>query len=374
MAIIRTVNHSDGSTHYKVAWRDGGGRDGKQTSETFDTKAEAELLRDYLNANGQSYTLAEEAFIQSRAHGPTMAEMAETHVRRLTGVADRTRADYRRDIRLHLIPGVGRIRAGQLTRANVRDWINSMEDDGVAPKSISNYHGLLSAIMNTAIEEGVRSDNPCKGVRLPERDRRGDSQKFMEPAEYKALLAEFPDRWKPLVETLAGTGARWGEAVALTVRDVVLDAEVPYVNIDKAWKRDDNNRYYVERPKTRRSVREVTIDDNLATKLAALCEGREPDDWVFTAARGGPVYYHGFYRDVWGPTMRRMTTKATARRRKPHDLRHSHGSWLAADGVDLATISRRMGHESITTTVNIYGHISARSQRAAADALGRILG
>lgn len=370
MASIKPRQRKNGTTAYQVVWREDG--NGKETSETFDDEGQAELLRDYLNANGQSYTLATEAFTKSRAHGPSMADLADLHIRHLTGVTDRTRADYRRDVRLHILPALGTTRAGQLTRSQVRKWINGMDDEGIAPKSISNYHGLLSAMMNTAIEEGIRTDNPCKGVRLPERDRRGDSQKFMEPDEYKALLAEIPDRWKPLVETLAGTGARWGEVAALTVRDVVLDAEVPFINIDKAWKRDGKNRYYIERPKTRRSVREVTIDDDLANSLAELCEGKGLDDYVFTAVQGGPVYYHGFYRDVWGPTMRRIT-KVKSRRRKIHDLRHSHGSWLAAAGIDLATIQRRLGHESITTTINIYGHISQRSQRAAADALGRVL-
>lgn len=370
MASIRTLTKSDGTKSYKVVWREDG--NGKQTSETFAAKGQAELLRDYLNANGQSYTLATEAFTRSRANGPTLADMAELHVRNLTGVTDRTRADYRRDIRKHILPGVGSIRAGQLTRAQVREWVNAMEDDDVSPKSIANYHGLLSSIMNTAIEEGVRTDNPCKGMRLPVRNRAGDKQKFMEPEEYKAILAEIPDRWKPLVETLAGTGARWGEITALSVRDVVQD-DVPYINIDKAWKRDDNNRYYIDRPKTYRSLREVTIDAGLAATLAKLGEGRDPDDLLFTAVEGGPVTYHGFYRDVWGPTMRRIT-KARNRRRKIHDLRHSHGSWLAGNGIDLPTIQRRMGHESITTTINTYGHISQRTQRAAADTLGRLLG
>ena len=369
MASIQTRTRKDGTRRYVVLWREGG----TQTSETLATRGEAELLRDYLNANGQSYTLATEAYSQSRAHGQTMADAAATHVRNLTGVTDRTRADYRRDIRNHIIPGLGSIRAGQLTRSQVREWVNTMETAGIAPKSISNYHGLLSSIMNTAIEEGVRKDNPCKGMRLPERNRAGDKQKFMEPEEYKALLAEFPDKWKPLVEALGGTGARWGEVTALTVRDIVLDAAVPYISIDKAWKRDDNNRYYVDRPKTYRALREVTIDTALAGTLKGLCEGRGMDDFVFTAVEGGPVYYHGFYRDVWGPTMRRIT-KDKARRRKIHDLRHSHGSWLAGNGIDLATIQRRMGHESITTTINIYGHIGQRSQRAAADTLGRLLG
>jgi integrase len=173
---------------------------------------------------------------------------------------------------------------------------------------------------------------------------------------------------------------RWGEATALNVADVVLTAPVPYIIIDKAWKRDDHNSYYVDRPKTERSNREVTIDAGLAAVLAGLIDGVPQDAYLFLNEKGGPVMHRAFFRDVWEPAVNRAMERRPGNpvplryRPKIHGLRHSHGSWLLAEGVDMFTVQRRLGHESIETTTNIYGHISVRSTTAAADAMGRIMG
>lgn len=376
MATIRARKRKDGTTAYTVRWREN--RNGTETSETFDSRDDADMLCDYLNANGQSYALATEAYKQSRAHGPTLAEMIAVHLKGLTGVTERTRHDYERDGRLHILPHLGHIRAGQLTRAHVKGWVNKLAAEGIAPKSISNYHGLLSAVMATAIDTGTRTDNPCKGIRLPQRDRRGNRDMFLEPEEYQLLLAQFPDRWKAVVELLARTGMRWGEATALEVRDVI-DADVPYIIINKAWKRDNRNGYYIDRPKTARSNREVTIDPNLFAQLSGISAGRKPTDTLLVNDAGLPLMHRPFFRDVWKPAVdkameRRDDNPAPLRvRPKIHGLRHSHGSWLVAAGVDLPTVQARLGHESIQTTINVYGHIGARSQRIAVDSLTRIL-
>lgn len=371
MASIRTRPRADGTFTYSVLWRENG--NGTQTSETFDELDKAELLRDYLNANGQSFALADRAIQQSRAHGPTLAEAAERHIKRLTGIEDRTRADYRRDVRLHILPHLGNIRAQQLSTESVAAWINKLEDDGCSPKSIANYHGLLSAIMTTyAAQPDTRDDNPCKGLRLPSRDRTRDRDKFLEVDEYELLLAQIPPQWQPLVRTLAGTGARWSEITALNVSDL-LHGKPAAVQITKAWKRDDHNGYRIGNPKTRNAVRDVTVSKALGKELTALAAARGHDEPLLPSPTGRHISYHYFQGKVWAPAVKRAQKAGLRKKPKIKSLRHSHGSWLAAAGVDLPTISRRLGHESIQTTVNIYGHISQRAQSRAAKTLGKLL-
>lgn len=64
---------------------------------------------------------------------------------------------------------------------------------------------------------------------------------------------------------------------------------------------------------------------------------------------------------------------ALPRRPRIHDLRHTHVSWLIAAGVPLPAIQRRLGHESITTTIDRYGHLAPELHQAAADAADRAL-
>ncbi len=375
MASIRQRQRKNGTTAHTVVWRENG--HGKETSETFDDAHQATLLRDYLNQNGQSYALATEAFKLSRAQGPTMAEACETHVAGLTGVYDRTRADYRRDIRLHILPYFGNIRAGQITRKHVKGWVNSMQAAGVAPKSIANYHGLLSAIMNTCIDDEVRTTNPCKGVRLPERDMSTSDTGFIEPEEYATILAAIPQQWRPVAEVLAGTGMRWSEMAALDVADYRPKATPPFLSVTKAVKRDAHNGHYIGNPKTRRANREVTISDHLAAILTPLVKGRAPNEPLLLSPTGKRVSYAYFQAKVWTPAVDKAMRAKKHRlkiKAKIHTLRHSHGSWLLNAGVDLFTVQRRLGHESITTTTAIYGHIGQRAERLAATAISDILG
>ncbi|HEY8294715.1 MAG TPA: hypothetical protein VIG41_05205, partial [Micrococcaceae bacterium] len=123
MASIKRRTRQDGTTSYTVVWREGGGY-GPYRAETVEDEHKAELLRDYLNANGQSYTLASDAYKQSRAHGASIADVALDHIAHLTGVEERTKADYRRDLRNHIEPHLGHIRAAQLSRAHVKAWVN----------------------------------------------------------------------------------------------------------------------------------------------------------------------------------------------------------------------------------------------------------
>ncbi|SKQ12340.1 tyrosine-type recombinase/integrase [Mycobacteroides abscessus] len=78
-----------------------------------------------------------------------------------------------------------------------------------------------------------------------------------------------------------------------------------------------------------------------------------------------------FRANVWTPAVERAGSDPKPR---IHDMRHTCASWLIAAGVPLPVIQQHLGHESITTTVNTYGHLERSSMKAAADAIGKALG
>ena len=376
MASIKRHLRKDGTTSFYVLWRN----EGTQTSKAFDDESEAKRFKAFLDANGNSLSLARQAARQAKGEGPSVKEAVEEHIAGLTGVSERTKDDYQRDARLHITPELGSIKVKQLTRRRVREWVNALEASGAAPKSISNWHGLLSAAMATAVEDKVRTDNPCRGVRLPKRDRKDDRTMFLEIPQYQLLLSRIPEHWRIHVMLLAETGLRWSEATALNVDDVVLDVKNPYVIVDKAWKRLPGNKYVIGEPKNENAFREVSISPTLAKLLAEHVKGRTGGDFLLrNASDSGHVTYRNFQGRVWAPAITAAMKRSSDNRRplrhrpKIHHLRHSHASWLLADGVDIYAVSRRLGHESITTTTKIYGHLSYRSQQAAASAIDRAL-
>jgi integrase len=117
-------------------------------------------------------------------------------------------------------------------------------------------------------------------------------------------------------------------------------------------------------PKTKRSVRTINLDESV---LAQLDYSHE---WLFVNRNGGPVRIHGFRPRVWRPAVKRSGLNPTPR---IHDLRHTCASWLIAAGVPLPVIQRRLGHESITTTIDLYGHLDRSADKLAADAIRRAL-
>ena len=367
MASIRTRPRKDGSTAYQVLWRE----DGQPQHETFDDEDGAATLKKFLDANHNRYALAEKAALASKASGPTVAESVEAHLATLSGVTSRTPADYETIARLHIIPQLGDRRTALVTHRDIVAWVNAQQKEGAAPKSIANRHGLLYSVFATAVKDKVRDDNPCTDVRLPRKSRRRTDRQLIEVEEWKAILAQIPEDRRPVFKVLAGTGMRWGEATALRVGS--LHRGVLYV--EEAWKRDGDRKFYMGEPKSEAGVREIPIDTALAGELEAGARGRGADELLLLHPDGHRLVHQTEYERVWVPAVKRAVAAGDVRFYHPiKDLRHSHGSWLAAAGVDLETIRDRLGHESIKTTADVYGHVSSKVHRAAADTVGRLLG
>jgi integrase len=172
----------------------------------------------------------------------------------------------------------------------------------------------------------------------------------------------------------AGTGLRFGEISALWVGDIDLDRGT--VRVNKAWKRNGEDGatetpgwlsrrlrakhtmrdHHLGHPKTPRSRRTITIAPAVAALLERRIDGRPADDFVFTSRTGLPLHNGDFYTHIWRKLMTAVAAEGLAPFRF-HDLRHTHVAWLIAGGAPLPHIQARLGHESITTTIDTYGHL-----------------
>ncbi len=94
----------------------------------------------------------------------------------------------------------------------------------------------------------------------------------------------------------------------------------------------------------------------VADALARRIRGKTADDFVFTSRTGLPLHNGNFYTHVWRKLMKALAAEGIAPFRF-HDLRHTHVAWLVAGGAPLPHIQARLGHESITTTIDTYGHL-----------------
>jgi integrase len=208
---------------------------------------------------------------------------------------------------------------------------------------------------------------------------------FLSRDEFGLLLAAIPPHYKLLVETMVATGLRWGEITALTVADCNLSAKPPTVRVNKAWKRDGENRHYVGSTKSARGRRTVSVPSSLVPRLTDSLRGKKQDDLVFVNRLGGEIRHNTFWWKTWRPALKKAQNPTTAdgspdldaprlmKTPRIHDLRHTHASWMIAQGTDLMVLQRRLGHESITTTVDRYSHLLPQQHIDAAAAAERAL-
>lgn len=344
---MRQVKEFD-TTHgkrYRVRYR----RGGRESSETFRRKQDATTFAAILDGGGVADALAWLDARDRKATSVTFGQWFETYVDQLTGVTERTKADYRSMHRRYLA-SLDQLPLSLIARAHVTGIVNEMDTAGRSPKTIKQAVHMLSTCLQLAIDEGeLTGKNPCRGVRLPSAQV-GGQPRFLTLDEFAALLAATPEHYRPLVTFLFGTGMRWAEATAIHGRHVDLAAGT--VRVEQAWKRVPGKGYAIGPPKTERSKRTVNAATLALVAIEPLVRG--PNDLLFITRSGGPVHHANFYNNVWTKACIKAGLDPAPR---IHDARHSHASWLLSDGIQLEAVQDQLGHESILTTRKIYGHL-----------------
>ncbi len=177
--------------------------------------------------------------------------------------------------------------------------------------------------------------------------------RFLTHQQFDRLLNAAPDFYKPVFTTLVGTGLRWGELAGLQVQHVDLLASPPALRVAQTLQRQTDGKYALGPPKTRAARRRVSLPQNVVDALLPLVAGKEGNEYVFTSRAGTPLRHQNFMTRVWQPSLVRAEMQGL----RIHDLRHTHTAWLIAAGRPLPSIQRRLGHRSITSTIDRYGHL-----------------
>lgn len=360
--------------------------DGRQEQVTFDNPTGAAQFSDLVNRIGGP---AAQQVLEARRGNiiatPTLREFTAQYLDPdsglLTGVEDGTRKGYERIANNSFLTVLGEYPVDTIQKDDIGRWLAWQEKQPsrrqkykpIAAKTIRNYHSLLSSILAAAVEKHYRPDNPAYRTRLTKGRR--EEPVFLSRDEFATLLHFTPTRYERFLLFLAGTGLRWGEATALTWGDVRL-GEKPMVTVSKAWKKPAQGAPRLGPPKSDRANRTVSLSPDV---VDALGERGAADELVFRAVQGGRIHYPRFRESVWLPTVHKAQDKALCaaegvrpltKAPTPHDLRHSHASWLIGRGVPLTHVQRRLGHESIQTTSDMYGHLQPDEHAAMADVIG----
>lgn len=323
--------------------------------------------------------------MDAEAHGAMFAQPTNAERTRLfkevvtiwqetcwTGLAPSTTARYGQVRRTYLLPEFGTTPITDMTREVVRRYFAKLTREGKAPGTVRKVHTVLSAILTEAVELDLLPANPCTRMRgLP--TVRTEEPAFLTAEQVRTLAEAMPQHYRVLVYTAAYTGLRAGELAGLRRKDVDLLRGV--VQVRQALKQLDPPVFGTTKTGKARTVTlprflRVMLTEHLAlTPAKGGPGGAGADALIFTSPEGG-VHRHGlFMRRVWYPTIKGDQRIKDPKKRRPpalpkqlhglrfHDLRHTCASLLIAQGAHPKIIQERLGHASITTTMNRYGHL-----------------
>ncbi len=246
----------------------------------------------------------------------------------------------------------------------VQQWIKDLQTvKGLAPRTIETIYVIFASVMRGAVRDGYVRKTPCMDIRLPEAPE--TTIRLLAPGQVLALAAAMPQRYALLVLLGAGAGLRQGEAFGLSVDRI--DPAAGMITVDQQVIVADRHPILAP-PKTSASLRQVPmprfVSEAVTVHTAQL--GLGDDDIVCRTPRGTLLRRDYYNRNIWKPALAAADLEPDT---TFHDLRHTFASTALAEGVPISEVSRWLGHRSITTTVDLYGHLVPEASGRARDAL-----
>ncbi len=238
----------------------------------------------------------------------------------------------------------------------------------LSSSTVMNVHLLISAVLGQAEKEMLIPFNPARKAVPPRRGEAMDPNYFQEEqvgAILNALEAE-PIKWQAAINLLLASGCRRGELLGLKWEKV--DWERRSIRIDCAMHYASDRGLFEGPPKTRDSIRTIRLPQETMDLLRRYCRWQEEearcqgDRWkespyIFTGEHGGAMN-----PSQLGNWLTRFEKRHSLPHLNPHAFRHTMTSLLLFSGVDSISVSHRLGHSSVATTTNIYGHIMQQAE------------
>ena len=279
-------------------------------------------------------------------------------------VSRRTRDNYDYLLAQHILPVLGELVLVEITPEDVREWFAGLTAE--RPTRNARAYGVLTAVMNTAVDDGIISRSPARitGASTVKHRR---TVVLLEPDQLAQLADKMPEPLRLAVLLAGWCGLRRGEVFALTRADIGKDAAT--ITIDKAV--TYRNREYVCGPtKTKDSNRTVTVPPHLRpiiTEHLAHHTGQGRAALLFPDPKDGGFHAEGRFRVPFFAARDAIAQPEL----HFHDLRHFGGVMAALTGATTREVMDRLGHTTTTAAMR-YQHVAAGRADALADRLSAL--
>lgn len=362
-----------GPNTWRLTWElDRDPRTGKrrQRTETFHgRKAEAEKRWRDVQTNEVERGLTVDP---RRMTFGELAELWWSAALPLRDLAPKTLTSYRELLDKHVLPGLGAEQLRRITAADVQACLSEMQRHDrrggeLSPRRKQQALAVIRQVLTQGQKWGMLSQNVAVFADAPKQVRPDIA--FWRSEEISAFLSTAAgERLYALYVLALATGMREGELFALPWANV--DERAGVIRVERSLSRTKGSAVE-KRPKSARSRRSIAVGPQVFAVLAQHRQRMDEErdlakkwprpDLVFVSVRGRPLHASNLSDDF-----DRVQARAGVQRITPHGLRHTHATQLLAAGVPVHVVSERLGHSSITVTLDDYAHVLPHQQTDAA--------
>jgi len=268
----------------------------------------------------------------------------------------------------HLIDGLGHIPVSELREEHIHKYYRE-KSKTLSPGTLIKHHNLLRSALSQGVIWRTLTRNVAEAVKPPKVSRK-EMRALTGPEVHRMLEACEDTAWHSIFHTLTWTGLRRSELLGLRWKDV--DLILASLRVVQSVQRLNTGEFIVQEPKTASGRRTIALSPASCLVLREHREKQEADatllgrqlaedDLVFSHPDGSP-------RDPSTLTLafRRLTRRVGLDGVRLHDLRHTMASLYLEQGVNPKTVAERLGHASVTITLDLYSHCLPGVQEAAA--------
>lgn len=336
-------DNKTGKWFVKFYYKDWQGINRQKWKRGFPTKKEALAYeRDFLEQQAGSTEM-------------TFQSLYQIYVRDMEHrLKDSTMSTKKYIFETKIVPFFGRMPIQNITAADIRRWQNELlnSSENYSQSYLKCVNNQLVAIMNYAHRFFDLNTDPCGKAGSIGKERT-EEMAYWTLDEYMKFREGIQDKPNAYMcfEVLFWTGIREGELLALSREDINFAEK--WININKTYQRI-RGEDIISTPKTRKSRRKVPIPDFLCQELEEYLSTLQDNT---KAERIFPYTKYFLRRE-----MERGCKNTGVKRIRIHDIRHSHASLLINQGCDALILANRLGHEKVSTTLNIYSHLFPHKQ------------
>lgn len=268
----------------------------------------------------------------------------------------------------HLIDGLGHIPVSELREEHIHKYYRE-KSKTLSPGTLIKHHNLLRSALSQGVIWRTLTRNVAEAVKPPKVSRK-EMRALTGPEVHRMLEACEDTAWHSIFHTLTWTGLRRSELLGLRWKDV--DLILASLRVVQSVQRLNTGEFIVQEPKTASGRRTIALSPASCLVLREHREKQEADatllgrqlaedDLVFSHPDGSP-------RDpsTLPLAFRRLTRRVGLDGVRLHDLRHTMASLYLEQGVNPKTVAERLGHASVTITLDLYSHCLPGVQEAAA--------